>query len=213
MSQQVNLYQPIFRKEKRKFSAATMLQATVLMVLGIGLMYGYTYWQVRQLRDNFSQTDKQFVSLTKQLDEVTRQFGERLQNKDLQAQVQKLQQQLTEKQNLQQVLQSAQFNTQGFSNYFIAFARQHIPEVWITGLDIVGAAEQLTLSGRSTNPELVPRYLQKLSAETRLSGIEFRSFQMTRVAADGKSGAPSYVEFVAKTADPADLAAAPKGTP
>ncbi len=213
MSQQINLYQPIFRKEKRKFSAATMLQATVLMVFGIGLMYGYTYWQVRQLRDNFSQTDKQFVSLTKQLDDATRQFGERLQSKDLQAQVQKLQQQLTEKQNLQQVLQSAQFNTQGFSGYFIAFARQHIPEVWITGLDIVGAAEQLVLSGRSTNPELVPRYLQRLSAETRLSGIEFRSFQMTRVAADGKSGTPSYVEFVAKTADPADLAAAPKGAP
>lgn len=213
MSQQVNLYQPIFRKEKRKFSAVTMLQATALMVIGIGLMYGYTYWQVRQLRDNFSQADKQFVNLTKQLDEATRQFGERLQSKDLQAQVQKLQQQLTEKQNLQQVLQSAQFNTQGFSNYFIAFARQHIPEVWITGLDIVGAAEQLTLSGRSTNPELVPRYLQRLSAETRLSGIQFHSFQMTRVAADSKGGAPSYVEFVAKTADPADLAAAPKGTP
>ena len=213
MSQQVNLYQPVFRKQRRKFSAATMLQATVLMVLGIGLMYGYTYWQVRQLRADFSQADKQFVRLTKQLDEATRQFGERLQNKDLQAQVQKLQQQLTEKQNLQQVLQSAQFNTQGFSSYFISFARQHIPEVWITGLDIVGAADQLTLSGRSTNPELVPRYLQKLSAETRLSGIEFRSFQMTRVAADGKSGTASYVEFIAKTADPTELAAAPSGVP
>lgn len=213
MSQQVNLYQPVFRKERRKFSATTMLQATALMVLGIGLMYGYTYWQVRQLRADAAQTDKQLVGLTKQLDETMRQFGERLQSKDLQIQVQKLQQQLTEKQNLQQVLQSAQFNTQGFSGYFIAFARQHIPEVWITGLDITGAAEQLVLSGRSTNPELVPRYLQKLSAETRLRGIEFRSFQMTRVAADSKSGAASYVEFTAKTANLASPAVASKGAP
>lgn len=213
MSQQVNLYQPIFRKQRRKFSATTMLQAAVLMVLGIGLMYGYTYWQVRQLRMDVAQTDKQLASLTKRLDETMSQFGERLQSKDLQAQVQKLQQQLVEKQNLQQVLQSAQFNTQGFSGYFIAFARQHIPEVWITGLDITGAAEQLTLSGRSTNPELVPRYLQRLSSETRLSGIEFQSFQMTRVAADGKSGTASYIEFMAKTATAAGPAAAPKETP
>lgn len=213
MSQQVNLYQPIFRKEKRKFSATTILQAAALMALSIGLMYGYTYWQVRQLRTDFSKTDKQLVSLTKQLDETTRQFGERLQSKDLQTQIQKLQQQLTEKQNLQQVLQSAQFNTQGFSDYFIAFARQHIPEVWITGLDIVGAAERLTLSGRSTNPELVPRYLQRLSAETRLSGIQFQSFQMTRVAADSKGGAVSYVEFMAKTADATGLAVVPTGAP
>lgn len=213
MSQQVNLYQSAFRKQRRKFSAATMLQATVLMVLGIGFLYGYTYWQVRQLRTDVAQTDKQLASLTKRLDETMSQFGERLQSKDLQAQVQKLQQQLLEKQNLQQILQSAQFNTVGFSGYFIAFARQRVPEVWITGLDIVGAAERLTLSGRSTNPELVPRYLQKLSAEARLSGIQFQSFQMTRVAADSKSGAMPYVEFMAKTADPASLVIAPTGAP
>lgn len=213
MSQQVNLYQPIFRKERRKFSAMTMLQAMGIAVLGIGLLYGYTFWQVRQLRSEVAQTDKQLVAMTKQLDETTRQFSERLQSKDLQAQVQKLQAQVAEKQRLQQILQSAQFNTQGFSDYFIAFARQHIPGVWITGLDIVGAAEQMTLAGRSTNPELVPRYLQKLSAEKRLNGIEFRSFQMTRGAVDSKSGAVPYVEFMAKTADSAAPATAPKAAP
>lgn len=213
MSQQVNLYQAAFRKQRRKFSAATMLQATVLMVLGIGFLYGNTYWQVRQLRTDVAQTDTQLANLTKRLDETMSQFGERLQSKDLQAQVQKLQQQLVEKQNLQQVLQSAQFNTQGFSAYFIAFARQHIPEVWITGLDIIGAADQMVLSGRSTNPELVPRYLQRLSAETRMRGIEFGSFQMTRVATDGKSGAAPYVEFMAKTADPIGPAPVAKEAP
>ncbi|HLD13256.1 MAG TPA: PilN domain-containing protein [Burkholderiales bacterium] len=213
MSQQVNLYQPIFRKERRKFSATTMLQATALMVFGIGLMYGHTYWQVRQLRAEAAQTDKQLVNLTKRMDETARQFGERLQSKDLQAQVQKLQEQVSEKQRLQHILQSAQFNTQGFSDYFIAFARQHIPGVWITGLDITGAADQMTLSGRSTNPELVPRYLQKLSAEKRLSGIEFRTFQMSRGGADAKGGATSYVDFMAKTADPGAPGTAPKGSP
>ncbi len=209
MSQQVNLYQPVFRKQKRKFSALAMLQATGIAVLGIGLLYGYTLWQVRGLRVEVANTDKQVASLTKRLDETTRQFGERLQSKELQDQIQRLQRQLVEKQQLQKVLRSAQFNTQGFSDYFIAFARQHIPGIWITSLDITGAADQLTLVGRSTNPELVPRYLQKLSAEKRLSGIEFESFQMSR-GVDTKGAVGSYVEFIAKTAP---VAVVPKGTP
>ena len=64
MSQQVNLYQPIFRKERRKFSAMTMLQAMGIAVLGIGLLYGYTFWQVRQLRGEVAQTDKQLAAMT-----------------------------------------------------------------------------------------------------------------------------------------------------
>jgi len=188
-----------------------MLQAAGIAVLGIGLLYGYTWWQVRQQRIELAQTDKQVAGLTKRLDEISRQFGERLQSKDLQAQIQRLQQQVTEKERLRQVLQSAQFNTQGFSDYFVAFARQHIPGVWLTGLDITGAAEQLTLAGRSTNPELVPRYLQRLSAEKRLSGIEFRSFQMSRASAEAKGIGVSYIEFAAKTGGGTPAKAA--GTP
>lgn len=204
MSQQVNLYQPVFRKQKRKFSAMAMLQATGIAMMGIGLLYGYTYWQVRQMRAEVAQTDKQLAGLTKRMDETTRQFGERLQSKDLQTQVQKLQAQVVEKQRLQIILQTTQFNTQGFSDYFVSFARQHIPGVWLTEFSITGAADQMTLSGRSTNPELVPRYLQKLSAEKRLSGIEFQSFQMSR------GGAGDYVDFIAKTGDGAPVKAVPK---
>ena len=104
----------------------TMLQAMGIAVLGIGLLYGYTFWQVRQLRSEVAQTDKQLVAMTKQLDETTRQFSERLQSKDLQAQVQKLQAQVAEKQRLQQILQSAQFNTQGFLGLFYCFSRASI---------------------------------------------------------------------------------------
>lgn len=199
MSQQINLYQPIFRKQKRKFSAAAMLQATALIVVGAGLLYGYTFWQVRQLRAEAAQTDRQFAALSKRLDDTTRQFREQLQSKALQERIRQFEAQVAEKQRLQEVLGSAHFNTVGFSEYFIAFARQHTPGVWITSLEITGAAERLTLAGRSTNPELVPRYLQRLSAEKRLHGIEFRSFQMSRPGADGKGAPAAFVEFVART--------------
>lgn len=210
MTQQVNLYQPIFRKQKRKFSAVAMLQATTAMILGIGLMYGYTTWQVRQLRADAIQVDKQLSALTKQLDDVTRQFSERFKSKDLEARIQEVESQIAEKQRLQELLGTAQFNVQGFSDYLIAFARQHTPGVWLTSLDITGAAQVLALSGRSINPELVPRYLQRLSAEKRLNGIEFHVFQMSRPETAGAKGADvPYVEFLARTGGEGPAADAP----
>lgn len=192
MSQQVNLYQPVFRKQKRKFSAVAMLQATVLIVFAVGAMYGYTWWQIHALRTEAVNTDRQLDGLTKKLDDISRQFGERLQSKDLQSRIKEAETEVADKQRLQELLRTARFNTQGFSEFLIAFARQHTPGIWLTGFDIVGSGKELTLSGRSTQPELVPRYLLRLSAEKRLRGIEFQTFQMNR--ADG-----TYVEFLAKT--------------
>lgn len=200
MTQQVNLYQPIFRKQKRKFSAMAILQATAAMVLGIVALYGYTWWQVHELRNEAKHTDKQLATMTARLDDVTKQFGALLTSKPLQEQVAGLERRVAEKQKLQQALQGATLtNTQGFSDYFVAFARQHIPGLWLTSFSIVGATEQLTLQGRSMDPEIVPRYIQQLSAERRLGGIEFQSFQMSRPAPDPKAGPVPYVEFLVKT--------------
>lgn len=209
MRQEVNLYQPIFRKQKRKFSAVAMMQAAALVIAGIFALYGYTYWQTRQLRGENTQIDRQLAALSRQLDETSRQFSERLKSKELQEQVTRLEKLLLEKQRLQDALRAGlSANTQGFSEYFVAFARQHIPGVWLTSFDITGAADQLSLAGRGTSPELVPRYLQRLAAEKRLSGVEFRTFQMNH---PGET--TPYVEFVVKTSGGAAPDAAGAGTP
>ena len=112
----------------------------------------------------------------------------------------RLESEIVSRQRIQEALQSGVFsNTLGFSDYFISFARQHIHGIWLTGVDITGAAEQMILSGRSTSPELVPRYMQKLSAEKPLSGIVFNVFQMNRPAPDAKQMEPPYIEFQVKT--------------
>ena len=41
MTQQINLYQPIFRTQKKIFSATTIAQAAGLFVVGLLLIYGY----------------------------------------------------------------------------------------------------------------------------------------------------------------------------
>ncbi|GMR04019.1 MAG: hypothetical protein BMS9Abin22_547 [Gammaproteobacteria bacterium] len=197
--QQVNLYQPIFRKQKKKFSAMAMLQASAAVVAGIVLLYAYTQWHVVQLKSELKQADKQLAAVNKRLESVTQKFGGRARGESLQDKIDRLERQIRGRQRIQEILRRGIFsNTEGFSSYFAAFARQHIPGVWLTGFDITGAAEEIRLQGRSTNPSSVPRYMQKLSAEESLSGIEFHVFQMTRPEVEGKRA--SYVEFLAKTA-------------
>lgn len=203
MSQQINLYQPIFRKEEKKFSTVAMLQAMGLVVVGVVALYAYTWWQIGALKDDLKRTEQQHATAAKRLADATQKFGQRTGPSSLDTEITRLESEIVAKQRIQEILQRGIFsNTRGFSDYFVSFARQYTPGVWLTGFDITGAAEQMTLAGRSTNPELVPRYMQKLSAEKTLSGIEFRVFQMNRPAADAKEPDARYVEFQARTGNP-----------
>ncbi len=210
MSQQINLYQPIFRKEEKKFSTMAMLQAIGLVVLGVALMYSYTWWQISALKTELKRAQQSHAAATKRLAEVTQKFGKSASASSLDTEVANLEREVVTKQRIQEVLQRGVFsNTRGFSDYFVSFARQSVPGVWLTGFDITGAAEQMTLAGRSTNPELVPRYMQKLSTEKPLSGIVFNVFQMSRPAPDAKEAGGNYVEFQARTAGSAKAAGNP----
>lgn len=200
MSQQINLYQPIFRKEEKKFSAAAMLQGAGLVLAGVFAMYVYTQWQVRALRVDLAQSEQKYAAVTKRLAEATEKFGGRKSNLSLDGEIARLEQEIASRQRIQEFLQRGLFrNTRGFSEYFVSLARQHVSGLWLTGFDIVGAGEQVSLAGRSTNPELVPRYMQRLSAEKSLSGIEFHVFQMNRPAVGTKGAGAQFVEFQAKT--------------
>lgn len=204
MSQQINLYQPIFRKEEKKFSTVAMLQAMGLVVVGVAAIYAYSWWHVGTLKSELKRAEQQHAAATKRLADATEKFGQGPGRTSLDSQITRMESEIVTKQRIQEILQRGIFsNTRGFSDYFVSFARQHIPGVWLTGFDITGAAEQMTLAGRSTNPELVPRYMQKLSAEKSLSGIEFRVFQMNRPAPDPKEASVNYIEFQIKTADKA----------
>ena len=204
MSQQINLYQPIFRKEEKKFSTVAMLQAMGLVVVGVSAIYAYSWWHVGTLKSELKRAEQQHAAATKRLADATEKFGQGPGRTSLDSQITRMESEIVTKQRIQEILQRGIFsNTRGFSDYFVSFARQHIPGVWLTGFDITGAAEQMTLAGRSTNPELVPRYMQKLSAEKSLSGIEFRVFQMNRPAPDPKEASVNYIEFQIKTADKA----------
>jgi hypothetical protein len=201
VSQQINLYQPIFRKEEKKFSTVAMLQAMGLVAIGVVLLYGFTWWQSEALKNELKRVEQSHATASKRLADASQKFGASAGVATIDTEIARLESELAAKQQIQKILARGIFsNTRGFSDYFASFARQRVPGVWLTGFDITGAAEDMSLAGRTVNPELVPRYLQKLSSETTLAGIEFRAFQMTRPGPDAKGPDAMFVEFQARTA-------------
>ena len=200
MSQQINLYHPIFRKQKKTFSSRAMLNAAAVLIAGILLMYAYVTWNVHHLQDNINDAGQRFVTATKRLQNIQKKFKRPAKNLVLEREVRRHEQLLAARSKIQSILQQGIFtNTSGYSGYFLALARQHTRGVWLTEISITGAGEKMMLKGRSTLANRVPRYLQKLSQEKTLSGIEFDVFQITRPEEDQKQLPVKYVDFIVKT--------------
>lgn len=218
MSQQVNLYSPIFRRQEKKFSARAMLQAGAAILLGIAVIAGLNFWQLAALRADLHAVNKQHDAALKQLQDAGRDFKPRVGDLRLEEEVNKLEALLSVSSQSQQLLRRDVFgDSRGYSTYFIAFARQSVPDLWLTGVDIVGAGESIEISGRTTVPERVPQYLQRLSSEKVLSGAEFKVFRLERpdeeVAVAGgavprKPKPAAHVEFTIRTAPAAAAGAA-----
>jgi Tfp pilus assembly protein PilN len=214
VSQQVNLYSPIFRRQEKKFSAYAMLQAIGLILVGIALFIGLNVWRVMALRSDLKSAEQRQTAVMKQFEDAKRQFTPRVGDPKLEEEVAKLEAILAVSGPAQAILRRDVFGeSRGYSTYFIALARQSVADLWLTGIDITGAGQTIQLSGRARVPERVPQYLQKLSSEKVLSGSEFKVFRLDRpeekddkgqplpVKAGKKPALAPYVEFVIRTAD------------
>lgn len=202
MTQQINLYRPIFRKQEKKFSAKAMAQAGGAIFAGVLVIYGLMFWQVNTLRDEVRQTNKQLEAATKRADEAMKKFAPGIAGRSLEDEVANLEKQVAARTRMRELVTRGLFsNTRGYSDFLVAFARQHVSGVWLTGFDITGAGEDMRLQGRTTNPAQVPRYVQRLASEQVLAGKEFQVFTMGRPPKkDGELDDAPYVEFLFRTA-------------
>jgi Tfp pilus assembly protein PilN len=65
----------------------------------------------------------------------------------------------------------------GLSGYLQAFARQRLEGLWLTGFEIASGGE-LSISGRATDPALLPQYIRRLNAEDLLRDRRFAALHI-----------------------------------
>jgi hypothetical protein len=179
--QQINLYQPIFRKQEKIFSAVTLLQASLIVMAGMLLLYGYNFWQTQNIRLQLAQLEKQRNDNAAQVAQLERQYPEPVKSTALERRVAKEKKRLEARSKVVATLtMRAHSNTDGFSSHLEGLAKQRLPRLWLSQVTLFHGGTDVTLKGSTYDEEQVPQFLQRLSSEEGFGGTGFSSFLMTR---------------------------------
>jgi hypothetical protein len=206
VSQQINLFSPIFLTQKKYFSAVTMAQGLGLVVLGSLLFFAYVYFQNAGLGKQAADTTRRLAQEQSRLERIGTEYAPRAKSRLLQQEIERAEAELKARGEVLALLKGGEFGrTRGFSEYLRAFARQTISGLWLTGFSIKG--NDMEIRGRALQADLVPAYIQGLKRETVMQGKAFATLQMAlpKAEATGKdvpAAAPRYVEFTLQSSEP-----------
>ncbi|TMI00185.1 MAG: hypothetical protein E6H43_12290 [Betaproteobacteria bacterium] len=192
MTQQINLYSPLFRKQKKLLSAMALLQATGLLVLAVAGFYFYLSAQTSRLEARVADSSRQLQNELEQLKVHGTQQSPDARVKLLAERRKKLEAEFSERtQALQAMDKGAAGRTEGYSGLLRALARLSMDGIWLTRVRFSEERGEAFIAGRAARPELVPLYLQRLRTEERLQGQDFSSLEITRPAQPAR-----FIEFV-----------------
>lgn len=197
MSQQINLFNPVFMNQRKYFSTFTMLQALALIVLGLALFYSYAVYHIKSLAVELDATSRRYVEEQAKLQRYTAEFSPQESQQLLENELKSTEARLVTQQKLIETLKSGAIgNTTGYSEYMRAFARQALRGLWLSSFDIVGDATRISISGAVLSPDLLPTYIRRLNQEPVMRGKSFAALQMKRRDGDG-----SAVEFTLQSVE------------
>lgn len=180
MSQQINLYNPLFLKKEKLFSARAMSQALGLVALGLAGIYAYSAMQAREAERLAKEYTAQVAAQREQMVALGARSAANARSKTLEAEVARLESAVKSRQGLLDTLTTGQLgNSEGISRYFAAFGRQATPGVWLTGFAVGEGGNDLRVNGRVLHPDLVPVYIRALNRESVMRGRQVTELRMT----------------------------------
>jgi len=196
VSQQINLYSPIFLRRQKHFSLRAMVESLILIALGALGVYGYAWFQVAGLALQVEESEKRVQFEQMRLGRMVKELSPRERSRQLEEQARQLEADLAAKRQVVELLKGGGFGgARGFAEYMRALARQSMAGVWLTGFTIHLAGGEVGLRGRALSPELVPAYLRRLTREPVLQGGRFDALEIGLARAEPAKGAPGYLEF------------------
>lgn len=204
MSQQINLFNPALVKQKDPYNAVLMARLVLVVLVGMLAVHAYARHQVAQVQKEREQIAQLMQQTQQQLVDATKQFSPRNPDKALQEELAVAETKLQAHEKILAYLQNGQTGGgAGFSGYMRAFARQSTNGLWLTGFSFDTSGDDLTIRGRTLQPELVPQYIARLGGETALKGRSFAALDMAqpksepaiKEASAANAAKPGYIEF------------------
>jgi len=202
VSQQINLFNPIFRQQKKYFSSVTMVRALVIICAACALLAWDASNRLRAVKLQAAATDARLAARQQRLNEVRTQYAPRPKSATLPAEIKAAEQELALLVNAGDSLKRGSVgDARGFSAYFRALARQDLDGVWLTDIAIGDGGATLSLQGNALQGELVPQYMQRLAQEPAMKGKTFSTLEIgappaPEAGANGvRPAAPTYLHF------------------
>jgi hypothetical protein len=198
VSQQINLFNPIFLRQEKHFSAKTMVESLTLILVALAAFYVYAHSEVKSFEYVAADAAHQLADARDRFIRLGGTLSPQRRSKLLEAQVARAESELRAKQALLASLRDAASDkAHGYSQYFAAFARRTLPGVWLTGFSVADGGERLDIRGRVLHSDLVPAYIDALNKEAVMRG---RSITLLKLVAHSEpaaaaAGPARYVEF------------------
>ncbi len=193
MSQQINLFSPIFLKRPKEFSARAMVEAVALILLGSIGVYGYAWFQVAKLEQDLDDAHNRVQFEEMRMSRLNQELPTRERSKQLAEELRQLEIQVQRRREVAGLLNAGAFGiSQGFSEYMRAFSRQAMHGVWLTGFSISGSDHEIGIKGRALSADLIPAYIGRLTREPVLQGGQFSSLEISSGATAARY---PYLEF------------------
>jgi len=179
--QQVNLYQDELKTQKLNYSALMLVQLCLIFIVVFSAVVGFRYFQLQQHQSSLVEHQQKQKNAMADLQKIQAELSLRKKDATLAKQIIDKTKELTNKQKVFGILSRDEFgNTKGFIEHISGLARQRIDGLWLTQIRIADGGTDVTLQGTTSKSSLLPKYLQRLSAEKAFTGTEFESLLMAR---------------------------------
>lgn len=186
MKQQINLHQPIFRKQRALFSAQIVLRVCIIWVIALGLIYALSVWRQGEQSREKSRLTAERDAASIRLQELLLKQADPQHSAELEAQLKQLKAERTQKEGVIRVLARGDLGvTTGFSGQMQVLAERRVDGVWLTRIGLRSGGQHVTLQGHATGEDRVPEYLERLAGrmgDARFAGGRFAQVSLGRAA-------------------------------
>lgn len=179
IDQQINLYRPEFRPETNTFQSTFIFQAAGILVIALLLMYGFARQEISGVGDELEIVVRQETVALERLQNIRPLITAVTGEQSWSAQLEEAARTLAERQAVLSMIQGTSLgDTKGFSRHLRALARQDVDGVWITHVVLSALGDKTRIDGRAVRAELIPLYVQDLTAEPAFAQQRFHRFQI-----------------------------------
>ena len=181
MSQQINLFNPIFLRRKHPFRARQMAVLLGVLVVGAIGVAVFGYMQNQPLEREAAQMEATLAVRKTRLAAVKVEFAPRASDPTLKSQLERTDLKLHSMRQVERIVNEGDAGgLQGYGEYFKALARQSVNGLWLTEIAVHGSGSDISLRGRVMQASLLPRYMARLADEPVLRGKAFGQLEIAK---------------------------------